>query len=62
MQSRLPFGGVGPSGMDAYHGHAGFLTLSEQMSVFRQARWSSFALLRTPYGKLVDRMVKFLMR
>ena len=29
-QSRLPFGGVGPSGMGAYHGHAGFLAFSKQ--------------------------------
>lgn len=62
VQSRLPFGGVGASGMGAYHGHAGFLTFSKQMPVFRQARWSSFALLRPPYDKLADRLVKFLTR
>lgn len=62
VQSRLPFGGVGPSGMGAYHGEAGFLAFSKQMPVFRQARWSSFALLRPPYGKFADRLVKFLTR
>ena len=28
LSSRLPFGGVGASGIDAYHGKAGFLTFS----------------------------------
>lgn len=59
-QSRLPFGGVGASGMGAYHGHAGFLTFSRRVPVFRQARVSSFALLRPPYRKLADFLVRFL--
>ena len=62
VQSKLPFGGVGPSGMGQYHGHAGFLTFSKQKSVFRQARFSSLALLRPPYGAFADRMLKFLTR
>lgn len=62
VQSRLPFGGVGWSGMGAYHGHAGFLTFSKQMPVFHQARWSSFALLRPPYGKRADWLARFLTR
>jgi len=62
VQSRLPFGGVGPSGMGHYHGHAGFLTFSKQKSVFRQARFSSLALLRPPYGAFAERMLKFLTR
>ena len=62
VQSRLPFGGVGPSGMGHYHGHAGFLTFSKQKPVFRQARFSSLALLRPPYGAFAERMLKFLTR
>ncbi|MBN8737644.1 MAG: coniferyl aldehyde dehydrogenase [Xanthomonadales bacterium] len=61
-QSRLPFGGVGPSGMGAYHGHAGFLAFSKQMPVFRQARWSATAWLRPPYGARVERLLRFLLR
>jgi coniferyl-aldehyde dehydrogenase len=61
-QSELPFGGVGPSGMGHYHGHAGFLTFSKQMPVLYQARWSSMSLLRPPYGKLADFVTKFLTR
>lgn len=61
-QSGLPFGGVGPSGMGQYHGHAGFLAFSKQKPVLRQARWSSMALMRPPYGRLADRLVRFLTR
>jgi coniferyl-aldehyde dehydrogenase len=61
-QSELPFGGVGPSGMGAYHGHAGFLTFSKQKPVLYQARISSLALMRPPYGKLADLLLRFLTR
>lgn len=59
-QHSLPFGGVGPSGMGHYHGHAGFLTFTKQMPVFRQARWSSFWLFKPPFKKLADRALEFL--
>ncbi len=61
-QSELPFGGVGPAGMGHYHGHHGFLTFSKQMPVFHQSRLSSMALMRPPYGRLADFLVKFLTR
>lgn len=61
-QSELPFGGIGPSGMGHYHGHAGFLTFSKQMPVLYQARWSSMALLRPPYKKLADFVTGLLTR
>ncbi|MBS0432196.1 MAG: coniferyl aldehyde dehydrogenase [Proteobacteria bacterium] len=61
-QSRLPFGGIGASGMGAYHGHAGFLTFSHRMAVFRQSRFSSFALMRPPYGRLAERLLRVLTR
>ncbi|WP_298914071.1 coniferyl aldehyde dehydrogenase [uncultured Algimonas sp.] len=35
-QKELPFGGVGPSGMGAYHGKKGFETFSHMKSVFHQ--------------------------
>ena len=34
----LPFGGVGPSGMGAYHGIDGFRTFSHAKAVFNQAK------------------------
>lgn len=61
-QSELPFGGIGPSGMGVYHGHAGFLTFSKQKPVLYQARISSLALMRPPYRKLADLLLRFLTR
>ncbi|NRO95339.1 aldehyde dehydrogenase family protein [Paraburkholderia sp. NMBU_R16] len=46
----LPFGGVGASGMGAYHGHEGFLTFSKLKPVFVQARLNARSLLLPPYG------------
>lgn len=61
-QSRLPCGGIGPSGMGADHGHAGFLAFSKQMPVFRQSHWSAAARLRPPYGARVERLTRWLVR
>ena len=48
----LPFGGVGASGLGAYHGKAGFLTFSHQRSVYRQSRMvEAEYMLRPPYGE-----------
>ena len=50
---QLPLGGVGESGMGAYHGHAGFLTFSHQRSILEQRFWPDLALRYPPYaGKL----------
>ena len=53
----LPFGGVGPSGMGAYHGHDGFRTFSHAKSVYKQAKLdvAGFAGLKPPYGKATTR-------
>jgi acyl-CoA reductase-like NAD-dependent aldehyde dehydrogenase len=59
-QEDLPFGGVGPSGMGHYHAREGFLTLSKPKAVFHQARLNTTGLLRPPYGKLADRMLRLL--
>jgi acyl-CoA reductase-like NAD-dependent aldehyde dehydrogenase len=61
-QDDLPFGGVGPSGMGAYHGHAGFLTFSHMKPVFRQSPLNGMGLFKPPYGRVFERMVGLLMR
>ncbi|KQT32207.1 aldehyde dehydrogenase [Sphingomonas sp. Leaf412] len=49
----LPFGGVGPSGMGAYHGRDGFVTFSHTKSVYQQPKIdvAKLAGLKPPYGK-----------
>ncbi len=48
----LPFGGVGASGMGAYHGRDGFLTFSHAKAVYKQSRLdvAKLAGLKPPYG------------
>ena len=46
----LPFGGVGASGMGAYHGKAGFDTFSHQRSVLRRPFWLDLPVRYAPYG------------
>jgi coniferyl-aldehyde dehydrogenase len=61
-QTGLPFGGIGPSGMGHYHGIHGFETFSKKKGVFIEGRWTSFRLLRPPYGEVARRILNFLMR
>jgi coniferyl-aldehyde dehydrogenase len=53
----LPFGGIGPSGMGAYHGIDGFRTFSHAKAVFKQAGRDLTAMMRPPYGAGVQRMI-----
>lgn len=62
VQEELPFGGVGPSGMGAYHGEAGFRTFSHARSVFHQARINGAGMTRPPYGGRMERLLSFLLR
>ena len=48
MQEDLPFGGVGASGMGAYHGFEGFRALSHMKGIFEQSRWNFAATVRPP--------------
>lgn len=50
-QERLPFGGIGPSGIGAYHGEEGFRRFSHARSVFRVGRINVTELLGPPWGK-----------
>lgn len=60
MQEDLPFGGVGPSGMGAYHGFKGFQTFSHAKSIYKQARVNVAKLggMLPPYGKATESTIK----
>lgn len=58
----LPFGGVGPSGIGHYHGKAGFDTFSKAKPVFRRQGIGIGVLLRPPYRRLHEIMLKLLIR
>ncbi|MCD9029509.1 aldehyde dehydrogenase family protein [Luteimonas sp. BDR2-5] len=57
----LPFGGIGPSGMGAYHGRAGFDAMTKALPVLWQSRLAASDLLKPPYAR-VRRLVDFIAR
>jgi len=57
----LPFGGIGPSGMGAYHGKAGFDAYSKQLPILWQSRRAASDWLKPPYAK-VDKFIRLLLR
>ncbi len=64
LADELPFGGVGASGMGAYHGEHGFRRFSHARAVFRQSRLDASGLLglRPPYGARLARSLRLLIR
>ncbi len=61
-QDDLPFGGVGASGMGAYHGIEGFKSLSHAKGIFEQSRWNMTGSLRPPFGMLTRIVAWYLLR
>ena len=59
-QENLPFGGVGNSGVGAYHGESGFETFSHMKSVFYQSRFSNSNLLHPPYTEKTDKLLSLI--
>ena len=59
-QENLPFGGIGPSGMGAYHGRDGFLEFSHRKAVYRQigADLGPLKGFRPPYDDRVRKLVR----
>jgi acyl-CoA reductase-like NAD-dependent aldehyde dehydrogenase len=59
-QDDLPFGGVGASGIGHYRAREGFETFTKKKPVFRQARLNTTGLIRPPFGKAMDTLLKLL--
>lgn len=57
VQEDIPFGGVGPSGMGAYHGEAGFQSFSHMKGVFIQSKFSQGKNLFPPYTDKTRKMI-----
>lgn len=53
----LPFGGVGASGMGAYHGRRGFVEFSHEKAIYRQIKGELLAMLRPPYGETFRKQI-----
>ena len=58
---RLPFGGVGESGMGNYHGRFGFETFSHKRAVVRKPVHPEIPLAYPPYTKLKDFLLRWIL-
>ena len=56
--SELGFGGVGESGMGAYHGRIGFETFSHKKSVVNKATFMDLPMRYQPYTKKKENLIK----
>jgi aldehyde dehydrogenase (NAD+) len=54
----LPFGGVGPSGMGAYHGRWGFETFSHGKAVLAKTSKPDLKLMYPPYGPRAKKLMR----
>jgi coniferyl-aldehyde dehydrogenase len=61
-QESLPFGGVGPSGIGAYHGLEGFKRFSHARGVFKAGPFIGFERLGPPWSNLARRMAKAMLK
>jgi len=63
FNSRLPFGGIGASGIGKAHGHNGFLEFSNQKSVLVQAtKFNAVWLVLPPFTAFKKRLINWIVR
>ena len=60
--SRLPFGGVGDSGMGGYHGRASFDTFSHRKSVVVKGTWFDPPFRYPPYTSWKETLIRLFLR
>lgn len=59
---RMPFGGVGESGMGSYHGKFGFMTFSHMKSIVDKPSWLDLPMRYQPYTHLKDRIIRLFLK
>ena len=57
---RLPFGGVGHSGIGAYHGTLNFDTFSHKKAIVVKSNWLDLPMRYAPYGNKLSYVKRFL--
>ena len=62
VDPNLPFGGIGNSGIGAYHGKAGFEAFSHKKSVVKTSNWFDLKQKYPPYDKRSLRIIKMFLK
>ena len=60
--SEMGFGGMGESGMGAYHGKTGFDTFSHYKSIVDKKTWIDIDMRYRPYTKLGDKLIHMFLK
>ena len=60
--TNMGFGGVGSSGMGAYHGQTGFDAFTHYKSIVDKKTWMDLPMRYQPYTKLYAKLVKLFLR
>ncbi len=60
--SRMGFGGVGASGMGAYHGKIGFDAFSHKKSIVDKKTWMDLPMRYQPYKQINDMLIRMFLR
>ena len=60
--SEMGFGGVGESGMGAYHGKTGFDTFTHYKSIVDKKTWLDLPMRYQPYKGIYDRMIRMFLK
>ena len=58
----MGFGGVGESGMGAYHGRCGFDTFSHRKSILHKRNWLDLPMRYQPYDALKEKLIRFFLK
>ncbi|HIL23461.1 MAG TPA: aldehyde dehydrogenase family protein, partial [Alcanivorax sp.] len=59
----IPFGGIGPSGMGAYHGPEGFQTFSQAKGIYKKGKMNATKHILPPYGRGMHKFIyKYLLK
>ena len=60
--SRLPFGGIGASGLGCYHGKESFLTFSAKKGIYNKSNWLDLPMRYRPYTAEKLRLIRRFLR
>jgi len=60
--THMPFGGVGDSGIGAYHGRAGFEAFSHTKSIVDKKAWLDLPMRYQPYRPMYDKLIRLFLR